>query len=254
MPDEQNRKWLEVACNVARAAGDCLHARTDRTVNLLSDKDVKLQADVDSEKLIRERLAATGLPVIGEEQGGDAALLNADTPYWVVDPLDGTFNYLRGQPATCVSIGLMRGKKPVLGAIFDFNLNELYAGAAGWGFTLNQRLVEPVWAAKLSQACLMTGFTHGGDYSSRSIQAFVTQVQSYKKIRMIGSAALALAYVAAGRADVYMEKAVNLWDLAAGAALIEAAGGHVILQANPKKPLSFDVWAAGRKEFLPAQV
>lgn len=106
---------LTLAVATARTAGAALAKRTDRTVNSETGHDIKLQADVDSENLIRERLARTKLPVIGEEIGGDTSLLDRDEPYWAVDPLDGTYNYLRGMPGACVSIGLWRGRRPILG-------------------------------------------------------------------------------------------------------------------------------------------
>jgi myo-inositol-1(or 4)-monophosphatase len=240
---------LTLATATARAAGSALARRSDRTVNFESAHDVKMQADVDSEKLIRARLARTKLPVIGEEIGGDASLLGRDELFWAVDPLDGTFNYLRGMPGACVSIGLWRGRKPVLGVVYDFWREELYAGGAGLGFTFNGRKQAPRWAPDVARAVLCTGFPSGMDRGGAAVQGFVEQVQRFKKIRMLGSAALALAYVASGRADAYYEESIKLWDVAAGLALVEAAGGHVRVEPGAGSPLAFNVWAVGRAEF-----
>ena len=106
------RELLETAETVAREAGGILRdgASHLRNVEFQDQRDVKLRADIDSEELIRNRLqAACAYPVYGEEKGGDETLRERDEPYWVVDPLDGTYNYLRGSNLCAVSIGLMRG-------------------------------------------------------------------------------------------------------------------------------------------------
>lgn len=246
------KKWLAVAESTARAAGAALKAGGDRRVALNSDTDVKLAADADSERLIRERLAATALPVVGEELGGDPALYSpaSEQFYWVVDPLDGTFNYQRGQPLTCVSIGLMRGIEPVLGVIYNFNAEEIFSGIVGDGIFLNGKEIVPAWAEKISQACLMTGFPALADKSPEALAPFVAEIGKFKKIRMIGTAALAVAYVAVGRADVYDERGTNLWDVAAGMALVKAAGGFVKIEPTGKRALNFNLRCAARSEWL----
>lgn len=245
------KELLAVAEGAARDTGAILRAGGNRSVALNTTTDVKLAADVDSEKLVRERLAATGLPIIGEELGGDPALYeSAGTLYWVVDPLDGTFNYQRGQPLTCVSIGLMRGNEPVLGAIFNFNADEMFSGAVGEGVFLNGKKIVPAWAEEISQACLMTGFPALADKSPAALAPFIDEIGKFKKIRMIGTAALAVAYVAVGRADVYSEKGTNLWDVAAGMALVKAAGGFVRIEPTGKRALNFNLRCAARAEWL----
>jgi myo-inositol-1(or 4)-monophosphatase len=245
---KSDHELLTLAIATARAAGAALAKRSDRTVNFESAHDIKLQADVDSETLIRTRLARTKLPVIGEEIGGDATLLGRDEPYWAVDPLDGTYNYLRGIPGTCVSLGLWCGRRPILGVVFDFWRDEMFAGGAGLGLTLNGRKLTPRWASDVPHAVLCTGFPSGTDRGSAAVQGFVGRVERFKKIRMLGTAALALAYVAASRADAYFEESIKLWDIAAGLALVEAAGGHTRVEPVPGQPLSFNVWAAGRAD------
>jgi myo-inositol-1(or 4)-monophosphatase len=237
---------LKLTVATARAAGAALAKRADRTVNSESAHDIKLQADVDSENLIRTRLARTKLPVIGEEIGGDASLLQRDEPYWAVDPIDGTYNYLRGLPGACVSIGLWRGRRPILGVVFDFWRDELFAGGGGMGLTLNGRKITPRWAKDVEHAVLCTGFPSGTDRGGEAVRKFVAQVEQYKKIRMLGTAALALAYVAASRADAYFEESIKLWDIGAGLALVEGAGGYVHITPIAEKPLAFNIWAAGR--------
>ncbi len=240
-----------IALEAAAAAAAVLAAGADRTVNFLSADDVKLQADEDSERLVREKLAGTGLPIIGEELGGDPMLFDSGNElYWVVDPLDGTYNYTRDQPATCVSIGLMRGKNPVAGVIHDFCGRRIYAGIVGAGVTINGVAHKTEWAKTDSDACIMTGFPAAADKSPEALAQFFGQVRRFKKVRMIGSAALAVAYVGTGKADVYYETGTNLWDVAAGMAIVLAAGGVIDLKPTGKKPLNYNLWAAGKREWM----
>lgn len=251
-PSRQLSAWLDLASRTARDAGRHLRqAGPDPKVWQEIGKDVKLELDREAESLIRERLGvANPLPIIGEEQGGDASLVSRYEPYWVVDPLDGTHNYWRGVPLTCVSIGLMRGETPVLGAIYDFHRDELFSGIVADGLTLNGRPVRPNWAASIGDASLQTGFPVGRDFGDASLALFVRRIQAYRKIRAIGSAALALAWVACGRFDAYYEEGIRLWDVAAGLALVQAAGGMVRMSPSSGKQLAYDVWAVGKPEFI----
>ncbi len=244
---------LALAEKTARAAGELLRGDASRLrqVNFEDNKDVKLQADLDSEKLIGELLAkGSPFPMLGEEGGGDTTLTDGSDPYWVVDPLDGTHNYLRMVPMTCVSIGLLRGEEPLLGVIYDFNRDELFSGPADGGLFLNGEAHLPVWAETIEQASLTTGFPVGRDFSVESLQEFIAKVQVYKKVRMIGSASLSMAYVAAGRFDAYVEDGIRLWDVAAGLALVKAAGGIVRLTRAEDTPLAYNIRAAGMEKLI----
>ena len=238
-----------LALATAHAAGHLLAKGAQMKVNVSTDDDVKMQADVDSETLVRDMLTASRLPVIGEELGGDHTLFEGKELYWVVDPLDGTYNYLRRQPATCVSLGLMRGSEPVLGVIYNFTADKTYFGVVGEGTFINGQRITPGWVDQIGDACIMTGFPALADKSAPAMERFIGQVSRYKKIRMIGSAALALAYVGEGVADTYYESGTNLWDVAAGLAIIKASGGHYRLVPTGKRPLNYDLWASGRAEW-----
>ncbi|HAZ65350.1 MAG TPA: hypothetical protein DCY41_01185 [Opitutae bacterium] len=248
MADLDSLRSLALA--TAEAAGALLLDGASRRVNETTDDDVKMQADIDSENLVRERLKISGLPIIGEELGGDPALYDSGKElYWVVDPLDGTYNYLRNQPCTCVSIGLMRGQEPILGVLRDFTASKTYLGVPGEGSYVNGRRIQPKWAVRTADACLMTGFPAAADKEGPAMDAFLLEAARYKKIRMIGSAALAIAYVAEGTADTYQECATNLWDVAAGLALIKGSGGYYRIIPTGKRPLNFDVWVSAREEW-----
>ena len=244
---------FKTAEKAAREAGTRLLAGSDdyRTVNAEFAHDVKLQADVESEKLIRNILSqATDFPIIGEEEGGEADLTKRREPYWVVDPLDGTYNYLRNLPMTCVSIGLLSGLEPLLGVTYDFYRDELFRGIPGDGFYINGTKHVPDWAESIEKAAITTGFPANADLSTPALNNLNAMIQRYKKVRMLGSAAMAMTYVAAGRLDAYYEEGINLWDIAAGLALVKAAGGVIQLEPIPDKPLVYQIWAAGRLDLM----
>ncbi len=246
------KEFLDTAIKTAKLAGDRLREISERRVNSDAGNDVKLQEDVESEMFIRRQLASTGLPVIGEEQGGDPAILESNEPYWIVDPIDGTYNYLRSIPGVCVSIALMRGWSPIAGAIYDFTRGELYAGGKGFPLTLNGAEITPAWASDIRQAVLMTGFPSATNYSDENLSKFVLAAQKFKKVRMCGSAALAMAWVAAGRADSYKESRLYLWDIAAGLSLMESAKGAYDVKPLKVegKPFCVEIRAARSKDFF----
>ncbi len=238
---------LELATESALEAGRILRQGAGhlREIQYLDKRDVKLQADVESEELIRKTLAeGSDFPVYGEELGGDAALVQRDIPYWVVDPLDGTYNYLRGSTVCGVSIGLLKGLQPQLGVIYDFNTLTCYSTLIANGLWVNGNQVTPSYADSIDQAALVTGLPAGMDRSPERMEAFLQRLSRFKKVRMVGSAALAMAYVASGVFDVYYEEGIRLWDVAAGLALIKAGGGDFKLTPSDSgKPLAYDVWA-----------
>ncbi|HQU08545.1 MAG TPA: inositol monophosphatase family protein, partial [Opitutales bacterium] len=200
-------KTVAIAEQAARLAGDILRQKPDnyRTVKFEDQFDVKLEADMESEKLIRNYFQAHApYAIIGEEEGGDTHLYEGNEPYWVVDPLDGTYNYTRDWPITCVSIGLMIGKEPVVGVIYDFNTDTMYSALVGDKLRVNSKPWDTRWAGSAAQACLLTGMSAGRDMSPEAISKFIKNVLHFKKVRMLGSAAMSLVYVALGYADVYL--------------------------------------------------
>jgi myo-inositol-1(or 4)-monophosphatase len=244
---------LNLAFKAAKLAAEPLKQAIAgyRTIQVEETHDVKLKADLESERRIREFLSENSpYPIIGEEEGGDSRLWHLDTPYWVVDPLDGTYNYLRSSPQCCVSIGLMQGQKAKVGVVYDFNTDTVYTGGAGLPFSINGQAHEPVWAESLAKACLTTGFPHEMKRDPASMQVFIDKLLQYRKVRMIGTAALAVTHVAAGYCDVYYETGIKLWDIAAGLAFAESVGAVVQLREWDDKPLHFDVWMAGKAEFI----
>lgn len=213
---------LAVAEESARAAGASLKFHKAEVIQS-RDKDIKISADRTAHKVVLAVLEKTGIPVLSEED--DTHDFNLDLK-WVVDPLDGSVNFLRGIPASAVSICLVKDGEPILGIVYDFNREELFSGIVGTGAWLNKKGISVSAVRKKEEAIIMTGFPSYTDYSTAALEEYISRVQSFKKVRLIGSAALSLAYVASGRADAYYEKDIKIWDVAAGLALVKSAGGN----------------------------
>ena len=218
---------IDIAIKAAKASGKLLLENRDELNNetIVSSKDIKLKADATSENLIKEIiLTKSSYPILAEETGKSKEDLGET--FWVIDPLDGTANYNRDIPICCISIGLVHRMEPVVGVIYDFNNNDLYAANRSKNIaTINNKKINVSNIQQKKEAILITGLPHQTDYSDGALKKMVKDMQSWKKVRMIGSAAMASCYVASGKADLYKENGVFFWDIAAGAAIVNSAGG-----------------------------
>ena len=232
--------YIELATKAAIEAGNFLkNSKNDiNVINKSEGRDIKLVADIEAERIIRKILNSSNIPILGEELGLDSAKL--DDTIWVVDPLDGTANYNRNIPISCVSIALLKELNPILGVIYDFNNDLVYSGGTQKKATENS---SPIYVSKLEnkkEGTMLTGLPVNTDYSSKAIKSLIDNFKSWKKVRMIGSAAIASIYVASGRADYYSESGTNIWDIAAGVAITRAAGGKAEIK-NLSNNFSLDI-------------
>ena len=218
----------EQVAKISVLAGQTLRENYTGVVEVLSDKekDIKLAADMDIEKLIVPALSDLKVAPILSEEGGGSVGSDHIGRRWIVDPLDGSMNFSRGIPIFSVSIGLWNVDVPELGVIHDVVANDTFVGIPGRGAFLNGEPIHVSGIKDAGRAVLATGFPSGRDYGQESLTEFVDCVRTFKKVRLIGSAALSLAWVAAGRMDAYCEEDISLWDVAAGLALVAAAGGR----------------------------
>ena len=228
------RSALAVAVKAARAAGKIMHANwhKPKRVNSAEAHDIKLELDVRCQALIEKILAGAfpQIPVLGEE--GSTGDVNAEYR-WVIDPIDGTVNYFFGMPHAAVSIALQHREKSVVGVIFDPFTNELWTTIKGAPTRLNGKIVRVSKRAKIEEAVIAMGFSKSQDNLNKSLPHLIRLSRRAKKIRILGSAALELVYVASGRLDVYIERTINLWDVAAGSLLLENAGGEFYSMPAP---------------------
>ena len=218
-----------LAEQAAREAGRLLlrSFRTERSpVRSKGLGDIVTDADAASERLIRRRLAPSGIPVLGEEGGGPEALSRGRL--WIVDPLDGTVNFAHGNPVFSVSIALVEDGRTLLGVVHDHTRGETFSAERGKGAWLNGKRISVSRKTKLIESLLSTGFSYQrGRALDRSLKRFGRFHHLARAVRRPGSAALDLAYVAAGRFDAFWETGLKPWDVAAGRLLVEEAGGRV---------------------------
>jgi myo-inositol-1(or 4)-monophosphatase len=195
------------------------------------DRDVKLAQDKHSEAAIVAFLQGRSPHAILTEEGGwVSALSSPGDLYWALDPLDGSHNYARGVPLCCVALALCRGAKPLAGCVYDFTRDEAFWGGAGYGLWRNETRLEA--APPSPGSTLATGFPVGGAGNAAALTQLRDEVAGFKKIRMIGTAALSLSWVARGLFDAYAENGIRWWDVAAGLALVEGAGGGIRVEGD----------------------
>lgn len=236
---------LELAKQATLAAGKMLGELPEREVDEENGRDIKLHADRLSEKVIIETLKSDDhdFDVLSEEMGLKRGEDHGHT--WIIDPLDGSANFSKGlDELCCVSVALWKNggdgmpEAPAVGVIYRFATEELYSGIVDRGAYKYQVAKEggveeesrqalcTSNVTEVGKAILATGFPVRRNYSDKSLSKFVTDIQRFKKIRMLGTAAMMGAFVAEGKMDAYMEEEIMLWDVAASAAIVKAAGGR----------------------------
>jgi myo-inositol-1(or 4)-monophosphatase len=220
---------LDFAIDLARQAGVLLLSMFEgqRDIKLKSPFELVTDADHASEALIISAIGRQypGHAIVAEESGGAAG----DAGYtWLIDPLDGTNNYAHGFPIFSVSLALLHDGAPLVGVVYDPTRDELFAARRGQGARCNGRRIRVSSNQTLAASLLATGFPYdyatNPDNNAREFGSLAGRVQG---VRRPGSAALDLAYVAMGRFDAFWELRLQPWDSAAGALLVEEAGGRV---------------------------
>ena len=236
--------YLDIALGVVKE-GESIFIKNISKYNQLEKnigREVKIRADKELNKiLVGELNKLTSFNIVSEE--GNENIIHKNEYNWILDPLDGSLNYMRGIPMYCISLALWKGFEPVLGVIYDLTKDDIYHGIIGGGAFKNDVKIMVSKISSYSDAVLCTGFPVNFSYTENKIIEFADNVKKYKKIRLFGSAALSLSFVASGITDAYMEENIMIWDIAAGIAIVKAAGGTVILSKGSVKN-SFLVFAA----------
>jgi len=238
----EERQILELSQRLARAAGQIQRQRYETAIEIRTKSasiDLVTEIDRECEALIVDALAAERPrdAILAEEGGG------SDRPgaawRWIIDPLDGTTNYAHGYPRFCVSIGVERDGVRSVGVVYDPLLDEIFCAVRGEGASLNGRPIRVTQEADLGRALLATGFAYDVRLSpENNVDHFVAFLTRSRAIRRDGSAALNLAYLAAGRFDGFWELKLHPWDVAAGLLLVEEAGGRASDLAGGPPPRS----------------
>ncbi|MGG7466449.1 inositol monophosphatase family protein [Plantibacter sp. YIM 135347] len=227
---------LTIATDIATEAGALIRTRRREGVEVAASKssaeDVVTRADRESEQLIRARIAAARPDdgFLGEETGAERGTSGLT---WVVDPIDGTVNYLYDIPAYAVSIGVVEGEpdpatwNALAGAVVNPVLEETYTAGLGLGSRLNGRVLEVNRDVRPNLALLGTGFSYSAERRVEQAAVVGALLGTFRDIRRIGSAALDLCNVANGRLDAYYESGLHPWDQVAGALIASEAGATV---------------------------
>jgi len=225
---------VNVMVKAARAGGNILlrHMHRLDALNVVEKERMDYASEVDglAEAAIVKELhrANPDYAILGEEGGAQKGNRGPSRYTYVIDPLDGTSNYLRGFPHWCVSIALCEGAEPVHAVVFDPLRNELFTASRGAGTQLNERRVRVAERKEISGATLTTGFPpRERKRAGAQLKCVDALLATAEDIRRTGSAALDLAYVACGRSDGYFEAGVQAWDIAAGILLVREAGGRI---------------------------
>ncbi len=229
LTDQETRDLLEIARQAAVAAAGHLQAGRAHLRQLAAieegGREVKLLADQVVNDILVARLQETGLGILSEESGRQDGRRRPDL-FWVIDPLDGTVNFQRGIDYCGISIGLCGPEdRPLAGVIYDLHRDEVALGISGQLAELNGRPMHVSSVTDPRQGILTTGFTARMAFEPAALEEIIRHIMKFQKIRMMGCAVHSLLMLATGKVDAYYEKDIMLWDIAAGLAMIEAAGG-----------------------------
>jgi myo-inositol-1(or 4)-monophosphatase len=221
-------EFLQAAEEAARRGGHILRAWTSKfTVREKSRSNLVTEADFASQKAIHEFLSGR-YPNHGFHGEEGLNEVRPDSKYrWIVDPLDGTTNYVHGFPYYAVSIGLEHDGQLVAGAIYDPTRDEMFLAARGCGATLNRRPLRCSEVSDLGQAMVVASLPVATSPDDIAVKRFLKMLPHAQAVQRTGSAALNLAYVAAGRLDAFWSTSLKPWDMAAGIVLVEEAGGSI---------------------------
>ncbi|MDB4536947.1 hypothetical protein N9210_06490 [Oceanospirillaceae bacterium] len=223
--------------SAARAAGNLLYRSMDSKLVVEEfRRDIKLNVDTETEDEIIGILSGD-IPILCEEKGWVGA--SAQT-YWIVDGLDGTVNYHRDIPLSCVSIALIVSGIPTIGVIYDYIHDEMFSGILELGSSLNGSPIKVSDTTDVSKGLLLTALSTKSEFSNPSLFKFSQGLGQWHKVRMLGTAALSMSYLAAGRADACQIKDIMFWDVAAGIAIVNAAGGRVVTEFSESNILDVD--------------
>ncbi len=224
---------LACAEAAARAAGAhaLLHQARRQEVVSRTQHDVKLVLDHECQA-VAEGIIRGAFPshhFMGEE-GGSAG--DGSQPQWIVDPIDGTVNFSHGIPYWCHSVAVQVGGRTVAGAVYAPTLGCLYAATLDGPATCNGEPIRVSGVRELKHALVLTGVAQNLDQYPQATEVVCGVVGQVQKLRLLGAAALDLCQVAHGRAEVFYESGLNLWDVAAAALIVERAGGHTEIIAR----------------------
>ena len=215
--------------DIVSKAGELVLSKVESGFSIYHKGTIDLVTDADkaSEEYITTELSKRfpGITILGEEEGWSGS---QDAEYmWLIDPLDGTTNFAHGNPHYCISVALAKAGQSVLGVVYDPVAKEMFSAEAGGGAFLNGNRIRVSQNDKLQSSLFVTGFPYDAATRKANVAIFGRIMQASQGVRVMGSAALDLCYVACGRVEAYWERSINAWDIAAGSLMVSEAGGQV---------------------------
>ena len=225
--EQRKREFLDAAIEAARRGGDKLIEWMGKVdVSEKGPRDLVTQADFESQQAISDFLLAQfpDHEFLGEESTDKSLVSKPDLFCWVVDPLDGTVNYVHQLNSFSVSIALRYGGETIVGVVFDPVIGEMFSAVAGGGARLNGKPVSHSKCTELEKALVVCSFSSSANRDQPEVERFLRVLGKAGSIRRLGSAALNLCFVACGRSDAYWSTGLNCWDIAAGWLILTEAG------------------------------
>ncbi len=242
---------LAIAKKVATEAGDLLYQNLDTEAKVYTFsksliREMKATVDRKLENEILRHLKPLGLPILSEESGEIIGEKNICLRF-IVDPLDGTVNFIRGLGPSAVSISLYRGNTPIFGVLSIFPSRDLVWGGKSIGAFYNDMPIQVSDKTLPFESVLCTGIPSSFNFEeNKSVRKFVDMLAIFGKVRMFGAASISLMNVAKGAAEAYSETEIMLWDVAAGLAIVEGAKGKILTKPG-NKVNSLNVFASNGK-------
>jgi len=243
---EKTKILLDISKEVARTALNKL-SEIDKENNKqyffdqVVPREIKAEADTIIEKIILNQLVPTGVDVLSEESGHIIGNSSLSPLRFIIDPIDGTVNFVRGIGSCSICIALYHGDKPLFGVIASYPSKTIAWGGSEFGAFLGKTKLEASDIKNSEEGILCTGFPSRFIFENDSYLSQMNMMSRFGKIRMLGAASQSLLQVAKGNAECYSEKNIMLWDVAAGIAIVEGAGGRVNMIKSTKSDGSLDV-------------
>lgn len=245
-------KLLETAKKAAFEAGAFILKTLeseDIVVNQMHDHDIKIKLDEDTQELLT-KIICKEFPdhaILGEEGGEGSGGKGYE---WIIDPIDGTVNLFHGIPHFCISVACRYHGDIQAGVIWDPVRKECFHAVHGGGAYLNEKKIQVSRRKNLNEAILALGFSKGKDSINKCLELYQFYGPRSRKLRAMGSAALDMSYIAAGRFDAYIEQGIKIWDIAAGMLILQEAGGKIVLTPR-KEPHHYHICASNGLIDLP---
>jgi myo-inositol-1(or 4)-monophosphatase len=240
---------IEVKCGLARQAViDVLNLLTEldpscvkSTFDPLLTREMKAQSDKILEDILVSRLKSTGIEILSEESGVIPGGVSS-TLRWVVDPMDGTINFMRGLAPCAISVALCDGNTPIWGVIGEYPSGEIYWGGAEYGAFHAGNPISVSSVQNFDHAVICSGIPSRFKRDDEGVLWIKDNLLCFGKVRMLGAASLSLLSVARGSAEAYAERSIMLWDVAAGLAIVQGAGGIIEMKSTEQEYV-YDVYA-----------